>query len=344
MSKATDMAPAYKPRGAFPGMTLFHGIVTELPDFARPAYEEVKAGFAEPYVGVTTDGTPQTGLVAAASGPSTKPIGDAAQAYLDGVLRPDHQLSAAAAFDHPYRRWWFNAFPDWMPTGILLQDLTETERDAALAIVELSLGPDGYAEARDMMRLNGLLGDFVQTYTDTLGEFTFFFTIFGDPSGGEPWAWQLMGHHLDLNCLVLPDHVELTPMFMGSEFNNVEGVTVFEAHADQGLAIAQSLTAEQRKSAVLYATMDPAKLPPEYAGLVDGRHRGGAGRDNLVSPYEGIAATDLDDDQRKALSALIDVYLQRLPEAQRNQRAAEVAEHLDETYLAWIGDPDEGAP
>jgi Protein of unknown function (DUF3500) len=344
LSSLNAEKPQYAPRPPFPGMRLFHGVMGVLPEVATEAYEEVRAGMSAPFVGLTTDGTLRPGLVTAAAGPSTKPITDAATAFLEALHRPDQRQLAVAAFDHPYRRWWFNAFPDWWPTGLLLDDLTQPERDAALRVVELSLGPEGYDEARKTMRLNGLLGDFVQTYVDSLREWTYFFTIFGEPRADQPWAWQLMGHHLDLNCLVLPEHVELTPMFMGSEFNNVEGITVYEAHADQALALARSLTTEQRDLAVLYPTMDPDKLPPELSGLVDGRHRGGAGRDNLVIEYAGIGATDLDGRQQESLLALIDVYLKRLPETQRAHRALEVRRHLDETHFAWIGDIDAGAP
>jgi hypothetical protein len=337
--------PGYRKRPPMEGVRLFHGLILEVPEFAQEAYQTLQSSFEKPFVGLTTDGVPREGLVSpAADGTSTAQIAAAANEFLDRISRPDLRQRAVQAFDHQDRRRWFNAFPDWVPAGILLDDLTAPERDAAMAIVEAALGEHGAEEARKVMRLNGLLGDFVDTYVDSLREYTYFFTIFGQPDPDRPWAWQLMGHHLALNCLVLPTDVVLTPMFMGSEFNGVEGVTVFEEEAAQGLALIRALTPEQTAAAVLHSTMDPAKLPAELAGPVDGRHRGGAGRDNLVIGYEGVCAARLDTGQQEQLLDLIEVYLKRMPEPQRLQRRREVREHLDETYFAWIGDPAAGPP
>jgi hypothetical protein len=326
------------------GLRLFHGLVTQLPEFVKPAFEALRANLNEPFVGLTTDGNPRAGLVSAADGPPTASVAAAAHAFLHSLSRPDQRQEVVQPRDHPYRRWWFNAFPDWMPTGLLLDDLDSPQREAAMAVVAASMSPEGYAEARKVMRLNGLLGEFVDTYVDSLGEWTYFFTIFGEPRPDEAWAWQLMGHHLDLNCLVMPNHQVLTPMFMGAEFNDVKGVTVFEPQAELALAFARSLTPEQQSRAILHPTMNPAELPPELAGPVDGRHIGGAGRDNLVCPYAGLAGIELDADQREDLVTLVDAFLTRMPEAQRKQRLAEVRQHLDATHFAWIGDPAAGAP
>ncbi|HWI74692.1 MAG TPA: DUF3500 domain-containing protein [Baekduia sp.] len=334
----------YGVREPMPGTRLFHGLLLSLPDFAQEAFAALHRNLSEDFVGLTTDGSPRVGLVAPATGPSTRPITEAALAYLDDLSRPDQRTDAVVPFNHPHRRWWFNAFPDWVPSGLLLDDLTQPERDRVMTVVERTLSQEGYQEVRNVMRLNGLLGDFVNTYVDSLREWTYFFTIFGTPSEDAPWAWQLMGHHLDLNCLVLPDHVELTPMFLGSEFNNVEGVTVFTPHADEALMFARDLSEHQQQQAVLFWTMDTARLPSELAGPVDGRHLGGAGRDNIIVPYAGIAAAALTASQRDRLMSLVDHFLGRLPEAQRRQRRSEVLARLDETYFAWIGDPAAGAP
>ncbi|HWI74331.1 MAG TPA: DUF3500 domain-containing protein [Baekduia sp.] len=343
MAVSAPAAATYRGYGARPpmdGLRLFHGVVLDLPDFAQPAYEVLHDAFAVPFAGLTTDGTVRPGLTALApEGRSTAPVALAAQAYLAALTRPDHHAEAAQPLDSPYRRRWFNAFPDWSPPGVLLDDLDDAQRAAALRVVEESLSAEGYAEVRKVMRLNGLLGDFVGTYVDSLREHTYFFTIFGEPRPDAAWAWQLMGHHLDLNCLVLPEHVVQTPMFLGSEFNGVEGVTVFEAESAAGPALLAALDDGQRAQAVLYDAVDPAVLPPELAGPVDGRHRGGAGQDNLVIPYAGVPAAGFSAAQQDALLALVDVYLARFPEVHARQWRREIVEHLGEAHFAWIGDP-----
>ena len=67
----------------------------------------------------------------------------------------------------------------------------------------------------------------------------YFISIFGTPSEDEPWGWQLDGHHLNVNCLVLGEDMVVTPTFMGSEPCRVgtgplAGVEVLAARIDAG--------------------------------------------------------------------------------------------------------------
>jgi hypothetical protein len=89
------------------------------------------------------------------------------------------------------------------------------------------------------MRLNQLLVD-LSDRPDEFGEWPYFVSIFGDPTRSEPWAWQVDGHHLCLNCTVIGDQMVLTPTFMGSEPCHVyagpfAGTTVFAAEERAGL-------------------------------------------------------------------------------------------------------------
>lgn len=330
----------YAPRPPMEGLRLFHGVVLSLPEFAVPAFEALQKAFAEPFVGITTDGTPsQEALDFSPIPTSTADIATAANSYLASLTRPDFREEAVSPLSDPARRRWFNAFPDWSPTGVLLDDLDPHQRTLAMRVVEISLGAEGFAATRKVMRLNGFLGEFVKTYVDSLREYTYFFTIFGEPRSEGAWAWQLMGHHLALNCLVLPDRTVQTPMFMGSEFNDVQGVRTFEREAEVGPRLLAALDDKQRGATVLYPSMDPEVLPPELSGPVDGRHRGGAGRDNIVLPFEGVCAKNLSSSQQELLMDVVDGYLGRFPEPEARCWRDAIVRHLDETHFAWIGDP-----
>ena len=89
-------------------------------------------------------------------------------------------------------------------------------RDAVMAVLRASLSAKGYEMSRDVMRLNGFLGDLVGGPL-VLGEWSYIFCLFGTPSSSEPWGWQLFGHHLCLNCVVIGHQMVLTPTFMGAE-------------------------------------------------------------------------------------------------------------------------------
>src|SRR5262249_6762115 len=152
----------------------------------------------------------------------------------------------------------------------------------------------------------------------------------------EPWGWQLMGHHLVVNCFVLGDHVVTSPVFMGAEMIELDegrfaGLRVFDAEQARGLEMVRSLSAGQQDVAILYRSMRNAdQLPEFYSGRVEGRHRGGAGRDNLVLEYQGIAGSALDSGQRDVLMALIETYIGRNAAAHAAVDLARAERHLDE--------------
>ncbi|MCW8378712.1 DUF3500 domain-containing protein [Streptomyces justiciae] len=301
----------------------------------------VEATAAQHFVGVTTDGHPVPGLFELGDeGAPTVRAAEAARDYLGG-LGASERKKAALPLDATEWQMWSNAFLTFAEHGVLLQELPDSQRKAALAVVEDSVSAAGFTQLRGAMRLNGALGKLVGHYADTLTEYCYWFTVFGEPSAHEPWGWQLQGHHIDLHCLFIGRQVVLTPAFLGVEF---DGEVVFAEHQRRARELMASLTAVQRDRALLYGSMLSTELPHELAGVVDGRHRAGAGRDNLVLPYDGLSGDQLTPGQRELLLALTDPYIEALPEEPRARRRAQVARHLDTTHLAWIGTWDAGAP
>ena len=330
---------------------LFHGYMAVIPEVDREDFAALERRFEEPFVGITTDGIPRRDVFSLEdAGAPTGSIAGAARAYLQSLSSDDQRLAALQPFESPHRRRWTNAFSTWLPPGLLLEDLTAAQRDAAMEVIRRSMSEPGFREARAVMRLNEALGDLVGMYRDTLREWIYFFAIFGEPSETEPWGWQLMGHHLVLNCFVLGEHLVMSPVFMGAEMIEPEagrfaGLRVFEAEHARGLELIRSLSPDQQDTAILYRSMLNADQPPEfYGGRTEGRHRGGAGRDNLVLAYQGIPAGSLDSGQRDALMALLDTYLGRNATAHAAVDLARAERRLDETHFAWIGDPDSDGP
>jgi len=80
-----------------------------------------------------------------------------------------------------------------------------------------------------------------------------------------------MGHHVDLHCTIVGDRISLTPQFLATEMAEVEdgpdaGTKLFDEQEQRALALAATLTAEQRETAVLYPSMLSKDLPPELEG------------------------------------------------------------------------------
>lgn len=299
----------------------------------------------DPYVGVTEDGTPRPGLYLL-DGPRTPPALPvaAATAYLDG-LRPYQRVVGHLPMDAPEWRLWTNALPTWHPKGMRLDRLPDRDRERALRVVEASLSPDGYASVRTAMALNQSLGELIDDYRDTLTEYAYWFTVFGEPSVETPWGWQLMGHHVDLHCVFVEGQVVLAPVFLGAEPSAGTGrfgdLRALNAETDVALAFRRTLDPGREEEYLLGPSLRAEDLPPDLAGPWNGRHRAGAGADNLVLPPEGVVAASLTGGELDGLLELVRVYLRRLPHAQAERDLARFRDHLPQTRFAWRGGHDD---
>ena len=237
---------------------------------------------------------------------------------------------------------WLNVHPFLFRHGVMLEDLPPATRQLGLRLLEASLSARGFAQARDIMRLNRLLAE-VTGLPDDFGEWPYFLSFYGEPSAELPWAWQIDGHHLCLNGTVIGDQFLLTPSFMGSEPCQVfdgplAGTMVFTAEERAGLDLIRSLDDRQASQAVLRPSIYPDDLPPELQDPLDGRMQAGAFRgDNAVVAYAGVCAADLTGIQRRRLRALVAAYVGWTCEGHSGVKMSEVDQHLDETYFAWMG-------
>lgn len=275
------------------------------------------------------------------------PLVAAAHAFLD-ALPPAKRAVAALPIDAIERRQWFNVHPHVLRHGVMLEDLNPTQRHLALVLIEATLSARGFRQARDIMRINELLVS-VTGKTADFGEWPYFLSFFGTPHRTEPWAWQLDGHHLNVNASVADGHLCLTPTFMGSEPCHVDhgdlaGTRVFAKETAAGVALLRSLDEAQLAVARPVPSILRDEIPEGLSHPIDGRMRAGAFKDNATVDHAGIRATDLTDAQRALLLTLIGAYVGwgRLDHA--NARLDLIARHLDETSVVWMGSLDDDGP
>jgi hypothetical protein len=296
---------------------------------------------SEPFAGITTDGKIVPGLFPLqTTGTSTESIRRAARSFLDALDPSQRQQASFDITSDAWRRWW-NIHPFLMRHGVLLEDLSDQQREVALRLVESTLSASGFGTARDIMRLNHTIGEITGSWTE-YGEWVYFISMFGQPSDHEPWGWQIDGHHLIINCFVLGDQVVVTPMFMGSEPMVAEsgiyqGTSVLQPEQNEGLELMHALRAEQRGKATLYDSILSTVLPPERGIGADGRVQTAAFRDNIQIPYEGIRATELTPGQREQLLRLAALYTGRLRDGHAEVWLDAVRQHLDDTHFVWMG-------
>jgi hypothetical protein len=328
------------------------GSAWRIPDPFPEGFERLRqraeAALSQPFYGVTADGKIEPGLFSLQeTGVSTKPIVEAAQRYLASL---DETVRARGSFDLDSDQWrtWINAEHYLLRDGLPgMHVMTESQREAAFGLMRSTLSETGFELARNIMKLNGFMGE-ISNNPEDLGEWFYFFKVFGTPSETEPWGWQVDGHHLIVSCFVLGDQVVMTPAFMGAEptfadRGPLEGVRTFEAEEQAGLDLMRSLTPEQQEKAILFRSMLSTDLPPDRYDRGDGRHRGGAFKDNLVLPYEGLRAGEMTTSQQQLLLDLVRVYTGRMRPGHDEVRLREVEAHLDRTHFAWIGGFSEGS-
>ncbi|WP_084104777.1 DUF3500 domain-containing protein [Demequina sp. NBRC 110056] len=283
------------------------------------------------------------GLVGAGT-PEQARAAQAADALL--ALLDESQAEAVAyPLDAPEWRAWSN--PEFVihEVGLRLEELTDEQARAALRVVEAALSPEGYERVHEAMALNGYLGELTELPL-LMNDKSYWFSLFGEPSATEPWGFQLFGHHVDLNVVFVGGRQVAAPVFIGAEpaLTDGERPPLFDARERLGIALASSLTDEQRSQAVVYATvLDPA-MPEGRLHPADERHVAGAFRDNRVVPFEGLPVAELDDAQRGVLLAIVEDFLLLLPDEQRDLALADVERFWDETHLAWYGATDGSQP
>ncbi|MGH7542102.1 MAG: DUF3500 domain-containing protein [Gemmatimonadota bacterium] len=298
--------------------------------------EEAEArGLAEPFVGVTTDGTPMPGLFESRStGVSTEPVRAAADAFLASLSEGQRAKASFPVDDPEWRKWMNQHF--YVRQGVGFEEMSEAQREAAFGLLRASLSAKGLTLSRDIMRLNHTLGELNGNDFEEYGEWLYWITVMGEPSADEPWGWQLDGHHLIINYFVLGDQVVMTPFFAGSEpvvaeSGKYAGTAILQEEQAAGLAMIRALDDAQRERAILRISKD------------GNDNVGEAFKDNVVLDYAGIPTTALSAAQRSRLLELIGLYVGNLREGHARVRMEEVEAHLDDTWFAWIGGTDEDA-
>ena len=294
--------------------------------------ENALKAVAEPFKGVTADGTVVPGLFPIQKTfVPTHYIRAAAEGFL-ASLNPEQRANTVFPVDTVEWRKWSNIHRTLMRHGMPLFEMTDDQRERAFALLKESLSAQGFETARDVMRLN----ETVMEMTDRLdeyGEDLYWFSIMGKPSAAEPWGWQLDGHHLNINTFVLGDQMVMTPTFLGSEpvyapSGKYAGTRVFKAEEEQGLAVIRALSADQRNKAVLSRDLPREPFTTAF-------------RDNFELRYEGIAYDALSSSQRDLLLRLVEVHVGRIRPGHAEIKMEEVKGHLRQTHFAWMGDVEE---
>jgi hypothetical protein len=307
----------------------------DLPPRMMPMLDRAKAGLAEPFRGIATNGEIVPGLCAInQTGVSLAPLLESARSFLSALTAEQRKLVTFEIGDEAWRKW-SNIHPWLMRHGICLADLDGHQREAALALMRQAMSAAGYQSARDIMRLNEHALE-ITGKPEEYSEWFYWISLFGKPAPDAAWGWQIDGHHLNVNCFVLGDQLVLTPNFMGSEpvlarFGKYKGTRVFAAEEEQGSALMRALSSEERGRATISKDLPSELLTAAF-------------NDNRRIDPAGIRYDELSAEGRERLETLLATYVGRIRPGHAEIRHAEVKRHLRDTQFTWVGPFDDASP
>ena len=206
------------------------------------------------------------------------------------------------------RIFWY--YPPTNRHGLPLRDMTEQQRGLAKDLMKAGLSARAYEQAVGIIDLEVILGEIevgAGRKTFKRDPELYYWTIFGDPSDNEsPWGWRVEGHHISLNFSLWADGLlSLTPFFFGTNPAEVRngpqaGLRILDQREDLAFDLMASLDAEQSERAVIYP-----EAPWDILTFNASRA--------VMPAYEGLAASEMDDDQRAMLDRLVDLYVDQAP-------------------------------
>ena len=297
--------------------------------FKKQSLDAERKGLADPFKGISTNGTIQSGLYTIRrTSVSTEPARKAAVAFLASLDPEMRKKTTFPVDDVEWRKWMNQDFYVRQGAGFL--DMTDVQKEAAFAMMKASLSAKGMQLSRDIMRLNYTLGELNNDDFVRYGEWRYWITIMGEPSATEPWGWQIDGHHLIVNYFVLGDQVVMSPVFVGSEpviapSGKYKGLSILQDEQNMGLKMILALDEAQQKKAILEVSK------------IGNNNLAEAFKDNIVLDYAGASVSGFTAAQKKQLLALINEYVRNMDDGHAKIKMEEVRKHINETWFAWIG-------
>jgi len=298
-------------------------------------------------------------------------MGEAASAWLD-ALGPEQRAKASLNYNDTEDRTSWAYFP--RPSkGLPLLEMDARQGKLAHRLISGALSYKAYAKIVTVMAFESLVN---LTENGRLDAFRdprrYFLAIFGSP-GEERWGWRFEGHHVVLNFTVVGGEVvSPTPLFIGSQPAGVPHgyATVLRPcgeEEDAARELLGSLDADRRRQAIICEAAPPdfvlmnspvvpeaalpgeIEAPPLLANIVaEAKAMSSGHREALRFERErpkGLPASAMESGQRKMLSELIAVYIDRLPEPlARIERERIERAGIDGVHFAWAGETERRRP
>jgi hypothetical protein len=260
-------------------------------------------------------------------------MAEAAAAFLT-TLKPEQKQAAVMPFDDPERFNW-----DFVPRdrkGLAFRDLSTAQLQQAFGLIQSGLSHRGFFQTTTIMSLEEVLKELERGGGPVRDSQAYYLSIFGTPNRTNHWGWRIEGHHLSLNFTIAHGKVAVgAPNFFGSNPAEVksgprQGLRILAQEEDLGRQFAQSLTPEQRKTAIIAEVA--------YPDILVGKNR----EPRRLEPA-GLSCAKLEPKQQAALKQLVSLYANRLRQELAERDLERIAKTgWDKVSFAWAGPLEKG--
>jgi hypothetical protein len=262
-------------------------------------------------------------------------MAEAATKFL-AALSPEQRAKAAFAFTSEERLNWH--FVPRARNGIPFKDLDSGQRELAHTFLHTGLSQKGYLKTTTIISLEEILRAIEGGRGPGRDPDLYYLSFFGEPTEKGTWGWRVEGHHLSLNVTVVQGRlIASAPQFFGANPAEVKegprkGLRALKAEEDLARELLRAFTPEQRAKAII-----DARAPRD---ILTGNSR----RAEIGEP-KGLPAAEMNKEQRKRLTALIDVYCEAMPDAVAGERRAQLKKAgWEKIHFAWAGGQQPGEP
>ncbi|MEO8370634.1 MAG: DUF3500 domain-containing protein [Candidatus Solibacter sp.] len=250
-------------------------------------------------------------------------------------LSAEQRAKATFKFEDAERVNWF--FVPIERKGLPLREMGAYQQRLATSLLSAGLSQSGFMKAMSIMSLEDVLRIMEKDSGERRNPEKYYFSIFGTPSDTGTWGYRVEGHHLSQNYTVVNGKVVDAPSFFGTNPAEVRegpraGLRVLAAEEDLGRELIASLSADQQKTAIV----DP-KAPGD---ILTSNKRQAA----LEGQASGISAAKLTAPQMAKLNALLDEYVNNVPEQMAQSRQEQVKKAGKNISFAWCGGIKKGDP
>ncbi|MGB6946434.1 MAG: DUF3500 domain-containing protein [Bryobacteraceae bacterium] len=257
---------------------------------------------------------------------------DAAQAFLNS-LAPAQRAQATYQFQDQERFDWH-----YIPKprkGLSMHEMTPEQKQLAHALLAAGLSQQGYIKAVSIMSLDEVLKVLEGGKGPGRDPEGYFFTVFGQPSATGTWGYRVEGHHLSQNFTIVNGQVQGAPSFFGTNPAEIregprKGLRVLAREEDLGRQLVKSLTADQKKIAII------SKDAPKEILTEASRQAA------LKGQPSGLMASKMTASERAIFQSLLDEYCRNMTDQIDQTREDQIKKAGDNIYFAWAGGEETG--